>query len=160
MSKILIEEAIDQLYSYLYQNIESKLAALTAQYDDDIVIETITDDSWYIGDLPPDMFNLPTISIIAQAQNPEYEWANAIISKFWIQVVITVGGPGNDSTLRFRRLARYARAVYEMVKAWENEGGGYIVTFEERQQFSSVMTEDPFVQAVGIPITLVIGEDI
>jgi len=151
----LIEKAVDSLDTYLEANLAAKLNTLDIAYSDTITLDDVS--NWVIGDIPSvdQLVNLPIIVIIPSAQHPDYEWSTTYVSSFELSVVVIVGEPDNNAKVRFQRLARYARAINELVKTWENAGGGYIVFFRDKQRFSGVLPVDPFIQAVEIPLQLI-----
>lgn len=157
MTKILIEEAIDDLYDYLYANIAAKLVAIRMEYTDDFLLEDIPSNGWHLGDLPIEMTVLPCLTIRAQGQNLDFVWPTQLLGRHYIQIVIAVGQPEYDASTRFRRLARYARAIFELVQEWQSPtgAGAYEVIWDGQMKFSGVMPVEPYIQAVGISLQLI-----
>ena len=148
MSLELLEAAVDALASYFKDNMTSKLATLDAEYSDFTLDQM---KNWYIGQFPKALPEYPCCVILGEAWSPEEQRGVNLHVANVITIVIFVGDDNEE--LRFRKLCRYARATVELLQ--EGEGTyGYEHLLEDAIKLSDIIAAEPFIQAVGIPITL------
>lgn len=146
MTVELIEAAMNALSAHLQDNMAAKLVALEVEYAD---FELDDIRAWYLGEIPIELPEYPSIVIRASSMLPDIVRNSNVDAVSAFDVICLVGDV--DVEQRFRKLARYARAVFELL----HDGvTGYIVVCSGEWRFSEVMPSSPFLQGLSMPVTL------
>ena len=151
MALLLIEEAVDQLYSYLNTNLAAKLTELNTRYGDAVTLENIK--TYYQGAMPFNYPEVPSIALVARGMRPEEGQITTVIEgNNLIDIVVMVGEA--DLEKRFRLLSRYALAIIELLIGSFESATGYCFYFNGPLEFSDVLNTPDFLQGVQIPVRL------
>lgn len=151
MSGRMIESAVDALRTYLEANMAAKVTEINTENGDSLLVDV---SEWLTGEIPIECPIVTSVIIRPAEMEVKYESAAYITVKSHLQLVVLVGDP--DDTQRFRKLSRYAQALFELVHDWEATWADqYSVFWEGNWSWSSAMEEDPFLQGVLLPVQLV-----
>ena len=153
MSLSLLEGAIEALKSYLQDNINTKLATLDAEYKD---FELDQIKKWYIGTMPRQVPELPSICLFGEEWEPLNQRGVNIDVKNYITIVVFIGD--EDEEVRWKRLNRYARAIVELLHDGESTYG-YEHQLEGNIAPTDAILTPSVIQAIGVPVSLIKQED-
>ena len=148
MTLVLLEGAVSELKSYLSDNMAAKLDALDTEYGD-FTLDDIS--TWYTGAIPTALPEYPSAAVVGEEWEAEEQRSLNLLVMNTISVVIFVGDP--DEATRFKKLARYARAVVELLQAGEATYG-YEHWLAGPIRLSEALATEPWLQAVAIPVSL------
>lgn len=149
MTVTLIEGAIVAIDTYIQENIEAKLISLNTEYADDITLEE--PKAYYLGNVPDVIPETTSICYQGDGWTPKDQTAFYLHVTSQINIHIFVGDA--DLTVRFKKLARYARAIIELLNTGESSYG-YTHFISGKVQFSNTLSGDSFLQAVTIPLSV------
>ena len=150
----LIEAAVSRLAAHVEANMAAKVTELNAEYGD-YPLENIK--KWYIGDIPLEIPEYPCVVVRASQFTPKEAGSTAQGENVYqctssVELIVIIGG--RDEEERFRKLARYARGLFELANAWERSAQMYSLTWDSAWSWSSVMPKEPFLQGVVIPLQM------
>jgi hypothetical protein len=151
MALELIEAAVDALDTYLETNLPAKITVLNARYADTVILDDIAE--WFIGAMPPNAPKFPALIIVAQNTEPKRIAINSptLTIDNDIEIIVVVGSEKIEE--RFRRLARYAVGIVELLQSGQ-AAYGYRYSLTGAIALSDVMSTPPFLQGISIPIRL------
>lgn len=150
----LIEGAVDDLSAYLQAQMPAKVAALNARYADSVTLADIK--AYYLGNLPTSTPESPSIVIHGGGFTPNEQRLASLMLADNITLIVFVGDDNVED--RFRRLARYAVGLVELLRT-AKDSISYVVKLAGVAAVTEPMNTQPFLQGMTIPITLEASED-
>lgn len=157
MTLALIEGAVDALSTYLQANISAKVTELNSRYGDSVTL--IDPIDWYIGAYPHSMPANPSVALVGMGWIPEEGGQRKANIDVLSRVDIAVFVGDNEIEARFRKLARYALGMVEMLKAGKGDMGYSRVMLAGEVALSEIMDTPDFLQAVLVPVAMALTEE-
>jgi len=149
MTITLLEAAVDALNTYIKANIAAKITAFNTEYGDSLMVAM---KNYYPGQFPKALPEYPCMVIAGEGWNPETQRAVNLHVKNIITIVVFVAD--DDEEQRWRKLCRYARLIVELLQEGE-ASYAYEHFLEGEVRLSDPFTgAGPWIQAVGVPVSL------
>jgi len=124
MARYGLEELLNDLETIIKANLNTKIASINTEYDDDYNLETVRDEAYFLQTLDQQFSNYPTSILYGVTNIDSISNAGNSVDTFTIEINIVITDTGQNVNIA-KKLYRYSRVLKEIIEEkWASANNG------------------------------------